>query len=326
MYLLGFDVSINGGGWTSSSGLLSSGYKAYIRIEIENAEPYDDARVYAVAPQQYAERFKEGLTLRNDLNLALALEKSGPGQGGKFALDRTHKSEEQLALIQRYPLISGYIEGPKIFGWTINPRFHIGERGRATAWLLGQYRTESGMEDGVRSVLAAIVVKTGPSEAEKRGAKRLKLKVKTYWESAVWHHRIDGQRFTMEVLLPGDERRTFLGATPVHPNSGPGNIDNIITINGEDFGTRADVYVGTVKACEVKILSRKFIEARLPKCFKDQGCSGTPLDIKVISQGESYLRKGVTFTYLPPLAEGKETKLCESMRPKLSPITNNPGN
>jgi hypothetical protein len=330
LYLLGFDVSVNGGGWTSSSGLLSSGYKAYVRIEIENAEPYDDVRVYAVAPQQYAERFKEGLTLRNDLNLALALEKSGPGQGGKFALDRTHKSEEQLALIQRYPLISGYVEGAKIFGWTINPRFRIGERGRGTAWLLGKYRTEGGMEDGVRSVLAAIVVKTGSTDKEKRKNKSLKLKVNTYWESVDWHHRIDSQRFTMNVTLPGDESRSFLGATPVHPNSGPGNIDNIVTIKGQDFGARADVYVGTMKACEVKVLSRKYIEVKLPKCFKDQGCSGSPLDIKVISQGDSYLHNGeengdAKFTYLPPLAEGKEAKLCESGMPMPSPTSNNPG-
>jgi len=314
LYLLGFDVSVNAGGWTSSSGLISSGYNAYVRIEIEKVTPYDDVRVYAVAPQQYAERFKEGLALRNDLSLALALEQSGPGQGGKFALDRARKSQEELALIQRYPLISGFIEKERVFGWSISPRFRIADRHWSTGWLFGNYTTESGMEDGVRSVLAAIAVKVG-DEKKKQEDKTLKLKISTYWESAKWHHRIEGEPKEMAVILPGDPVKKFKGPTPVHPSSGPGNVENIVTIRGDDFGSRADVYVGTMKACQVRVLNRQFIEAKLPKCYENQACSGTPLDVKVISQGDSYLNAGVTtFTYVAPLAQRPkepEPKLCE---------------
>jgi hypothetical protein len=69
----------------------------------------------------------------------------------------------------------------------------------------------------------------------------------------------------------------------VHPTSGPGNRENVITIRGQNFGTRAEVYVGSMKACSVKILSRDLIEATLPKCAKnDKDACTKEQDIKVI--------------------------------------------
>jgi hypothetical protein len=326
LFLLGFDISVNAGGWTSSSGWLSSGYSVYVRIEV--IEPKEGVRVYAVSPQQYAERFKEGLALRNDLKLALDVEKQGLGQGGKFALDRSRKSEEQLALIQRYPLISGFIDQQKnkiSFGWQISPRFRIVDRPWYSGWLFGFYGTESAMEDGVRNVLAAVEVEKQPDED-----KVLRLKVTTYWESAEWHQKIGEETRELRLTLPKNPRKRFIGPTPILPDSGPGEEENIVTIRGQDFGTRAEVYVGTRKACEVKVLSRTFIEARLPRCYSNQPCEKIPQQVKVLSHGDSYVRyeyeerqgnkttkklKEVRFKYSKPFAPrpaGGEPKPCEA--------------
>jgi len=313
LYLLSFDISANSGGWTGSSGWLSSGYSAHVRIDIE--DPIGDVRVYAIAPQQYSERFKEGLARRNDLSVALDVEGRGPGEGARFALDRARRSQEELALIQRYPLISGFIEGKHSFGWKISPRFRITDKPVYLRWLAGNYGIESGMEDGVRSVLAAIEIRRGPAERDKD--KSIKLNITTYWESVDWHHRIsDAETRPMTVTLPKDPEKKFHGTTPVRPNTGPGNIENVITIRGNDFGTRADVYVGSMKACAVQVLSRKFMEVKLPKCYEGYGCGGKPLEIKIISHGDSYLDPQLaSFTYTDPLAkvkEGARPDFCEA--------------
>jgi hypothetical protein len=335
LYLLEFDISINPDGFTSSSGLFSSGYSARVRVDITPQNSNYAARVYAIAPQQYAERFREGLARRDDLSLALDLEKQGPGQGAKFALDRAMRSQEELALIQRYPLISSVVDSETKFGWQINPRFRVVDRPAYISWLIGRYGVENSMEDGIRTGLVAIEItrktieKAIADEKQKRISEserdrrieeersqdiELKLTLNTYWESNNLHHRIgDSTNKEFRVLLPGNQHKTFIDreketdkGKAIHPSSGPGNRENVITIRGQNFGTRADVYVGSIKACSVRILSRDLIEATLPKCAggdKDTICT-KPQDIKVISHGDSYLKPGqVTFTYEQPLAK-----------------------
>jgi hypothetical protein len=335
LYLLEFDISVNPDGFTSSSGLFNSGYSARVRVDLTPPNTNYAARVYAIAPQQYAERFREGLARRNDLSLALDLEKQGPGQGAKFALDRAMRSQEELALIQRYPLISSIIDSETKFGWQINPRFRVVDRPAYISWLTGRYGVENSMEDGIRTGLVAIEVtrktleKAITDEKQKKISVtqrdqiieeersqdiELKLTVNTYWESNDLHHRIgDSVNRDFKVLLPGNQDKTFIDreketekGKAIHPQSGPGNRENVITIRGQNFGTRADVYIGSTKACSVRILSRDLIEAILPKCAggdKDTVCN-KPQDIKVISHGDSYLKQGqVTFTYEQPLAK-----------------------
>lgn len=344
LYLLEFDLSVNPDGFTASSGLFTSGYSARIRMRVTPKSSDYHARVYAIAPQQYAERFREGLARRNDLSLALDLEKQAPGQGAKFALDRARKSQEELALIQRYPLISSIVDSDTKFGWQINPRFRVVDRPVSISWLTGRYGVENSMEDGIRTGLVAIEVTrqrikdamenttldTNQREEiikdEKRKDIELQLTMNTYWESSTLHHKIDdlvNQSFS--ILLPGNQSKTFIGTPPhqkhtsIHPGSGPGNRENVITIKGEHFGTRADVYVGSMKACSVRILSRELIEATLPKCAgddKDTFCQRLH-DIKVISHGDSYLEpQQVFFKYdlpLAKLAEDGSTTRCSDI-------------
>jgi hypothetical protein len=292
------------------------------------------ARVYAIAPLQYAERFREGLARRDDLSLALDVEKQSPGQGGKFALDRAMKSQEELALIQRYPLISGFVDTETRFGWQINPRFRVIDRPAYISWLTGKYGVENSMEDGIRTGLVAIEITRKEIEKaekafadakiesahlediiqkEERKDVELKLSVETYWESNNLHQKVDSARRDFLVLLPGNSDKRFIKGEKqpaVHPPSGPGNRENVITIRGQNFGTRADVYVGSMKACSVKILSRELIEATLPRCAgDDKGDDPDTIctkeqDIKVISQGVNYLDRG-TFKYDLPLAMAK---------------------
>jgi len=336
LYLLEFDISVNPDGFTSSSGLFSSGYSARVRADITPENTNYAARVYAIAPQQYAERFREGLARRDDLSLALDLEKQGPGQGAKFALDRAMRSQEELALIQRYPLISSVVDSETKFGWQINPRFRVIDRPAYISWLTGKYGVENSMEDGIRTGLVAVEItrKTIETviadksidaqrrdtliEEERQKDVVLKLELSTYWESNNLHQKIeDSSKREIHVLLPGNQVKTFVQPQiqtgtgketrhAVHPQSGPGNRENVITIRGQNFGTRADVYVGSMKACAVRILSRDLIEATLPKCAgsdTDTICT-KPQDIKVISHGDSYLKTGqVTFTYEQPLAK-----------------------
>ena len=132
VYLLKFDVSLHPGDITQED------HGARVRFVVvkdpnnaEATDPKDKVRIYGIWPQRYADRFKETSSLREDFRLALENAVQGPKASGSGALDLAQRSEEDLALIQRYPLVAGFIDSHNdAFGWEFNPRLRIVKKDR----------------------------------------------------------------------------------------------------------------------------------------------------------------------------------------------------
>ncbi len=167
MYLVGFDISLVPGDKTSE------GYGAYVELQVK-VDPKDtneaeDVYVYSVWPQRYADRFEEALSVREDFYLTLTGKAQSAGWSAQMAQDLAQRHQDDLALIQRYPLISGFIKGPRRFGWEFNPRLRIVTKRR---WILPD-RPEPTfwLESGLRHCYALVAVKDGRIEVDKTLAK-----------------------------------------------------------------------------------------------------------------------------------------------------------
>lgn len=84
----------------------------------------------------------------------------------KAAMDLAQRYEEDLALMQRYPLIAGVVNGHDSFGWEFNPRLRIVTEERA----IRADRTKHvyWLEPGVRHCYALIAVRDDRVEADKK--------------------------------------------------------------------------------------------------------------------------------------------------------------
>lgn len=163
-YLLGFDVSLVPGDKTSES------YGAQVEFKITGKNEDDSVkdegvRVYCVWPQRYAERFNEILAVRESFYLALKQAAQAQLGSAELAQNLSEQYREDLALIQRYPLISGFVKGPTSFGWEFNPRVRIKTIRRPIL----PNRTEPvyWLEPGIRRCYAIVVVNDGRVWAEK---------------------------------------------------------------------------------------------------------------------------------------------------------------
>lgn len=165
-YLLGFDVSLVPGDKTSE------GYGARVEFEITGKDEKEDkdkkedwVEVYSIWPQRYAERFNEILAVRESFYLALKETVRAQVGSAELAQDLAEKYQDDLALIQRYPLISGFVKGPRSFGWEFNPRVHIKTIRRPI--LPSRAATVYWMEPGIRRCYAIVAVNDGRVWAEK---------------------------------------------------------------------------------------------------------------------------------------------------------------
>jgi len=164
VYLLGFDISLVPGSTTSEN------YSAYVELEITGKKANDATnnekiRVYSVWPQRYAERFSESLSLRESFCLALKESAQFQKWSAEMAQELAQRYEDDSALIQRYPLISGFVRGSRNFGWEFNPRLRIVTRKRFI--LPGHPKPVYWMEPGVRHCYVLVAVNDGRIEARK---------------------------------------------------------------------------------------------------------------------------------------------------------------
>ena len=150
VYLLKFDISLHPGDITQED------HGARVRFVVEKDK--EKVRIYGIWPQRYADRFKETSSLREDFRLALETAVQGPKASGSGALDLAQRSEEDLALIQRYPLVAGFIDRfNDAFGWEFNPRLRILKKNR---WILPDKPEHVyWLEPGLRQVYALLAVK-----------------------------------------------------------------------------------------------------------------------------------------------------------------------
>ena len=161
VYLLKFDVSLHPGDETQQE---HGARVRFVLVKDPNSpksaqEPQGKVRIYGIWPQRYADRFKETSSLREDFRLALETAVQGPKASGSGALDLAKRYEEDLALIQRYPLVAGFIDSPNgSFGWEFNPRLRIVTKDRI--WPLPPKQEHVyWLEPGLRQVYALLAVK-----------------------------------------------------------------------------------------------------------------------------------------------------------------------
>ena len=176
MYMLGFNISVRPGIQTRRD------YQAVVKYQVELVdvygkvepvdkhgkaelvdkygelkEPEERLRVYAVYPQRYTLNYAEDMT---DLSsIKLSGQASLPGSPGattlpvKVGAGYGKNYQEKFQQIQRYPLISGYIDGNDSFGWVFNPRPRV-----VTSWL-NTPKVANEMVDDNFPVTAVVMVK-----------------------------------------------------------------------------------------------------------------------------------------------------------------------
>jgi hypothetical protein len=122
----------------------------------------DHVRIYAVNPQRYSLRYGEDMM---DYYRALAAGKvavpvaeGATGWPVNLSAQMGRKYMEALEHIQRYPIISGFVDGPRYaFGWVLNPSPRI----TTTA---NRVRIQGQMLDDNYSLTAIVMVKDKPFE------------------------------------------------------------------------------------------------------------------------------------------------------------------
>lgn len=108
----------------SSTSIRSSGIARFVR-QLLDAE----ARMYSlrVEPQELAQNISSVATRETALSLALSIVGTGVGPGASSNLDveTLAKSANRLHAIERQPLLIGFGQGDREFGWLAGPRFKI---------------------------------------------------------------------------------------------------------------------------------------------------------------------------------------------------------
>lgn len=162
VYLLGFDISLLPGDVTQD------GHGARVEFTIENGKDY--ARVYSIWPQRYADRFQEATSIREDFRASLQLAGQSTQWAAQMAMNLAQRYEDDLANIQRYPLISGFVNNngdSQTFGWEFNPRIRTVTKDRI--WpLTNKPIIEYWLEPGVRQCYALVAIKDNRIEANNR--------------------------------------------------------------------------------------------------------------------------------------------------------------
>jgi len=211
LYLLGFDISLMPGDGTSE------GHGALVQFQVDVAEggADDDVRVYTVWPQRYADRFGEALSIREDL--ALALKEQGTYKPVSFEAiqELAQRHEDTLALVQRYPLVSGFVSGERSFGWEFNPRLRIVTKDRI--WpLRDSPRAELWLEPGIRHCYALLLVRDERIDAKNKAVLKLDeealgaLVRDGRCELLAWEDLTKEYDRMVRELLPGSVEREFL--------------------------------------------------------------------------------------------------------------------
>lgn len=82
--------------------------------------------IYTVTPKQHAQNVSSVAAQDTILHLMTALSAQLPnGPDAELTSDFISRSQELLHGINRFPLVSGFIEGEREFGWILGPRFKL---------------------------------------------------------------------------------------------------------------------------------------------------------------------------------------------------------
>ena len=279
-------------------------------IQLPKVAPY----VYAVEPKEYAQNISDVAAQERFTRLVLAVKAALPqAQGADIGLftDYIKQSQLRLQAILRKPLVVGYADGVRGFGWLLGPRFRI----RRGGWGRGP-RIVFEHTPVQHSLVAAVAVPAWWTE--------MKLTAKSQWQrrkptrpfyrSDFWEHASNEP----SVALPADYSAltTFLLRTQrgerrrppwILPLSGgqalvhAGRNEQVLVL-GRDLWRNPAVFIGFQRAKNVQVLPdmRGLLASFEPVVMPARYGDANPrLDLTVVtSNGRAILPQSVVV--LPP--------------------------
>lgn len=115
LYLLGFDISI----LPDQNSFPQNDYNGYVRFDI-TGDSNNDMVVYAISPENFAERFSESSSLKNNIDLAARVAANYSNSGFDLGGQLMKQYGDLMSKLERYPIVSGFIDGPRAFGWVFH--------------------------------------------------------------------------------------------------------------------------------------------------------------------------------------------------------------
>lgn len=134
LYLLGFDISI----LPDQDGFFQDDYNGYVRFEIIGAGN-NDIVVYAISPENFAVRFSESASLKNNIDLAALVAAKYSSSGFDLGGQLKKQYSDLISKLERYPIVSGFIDDQRAFGWVFHPNPVI-KNGKVKSSLVPAFR------------------------------------------------------------------------------------------------------------------------------------------------------------------------------------------
>jgi hypothetical protein len=109
----------------------SNGWHSFVQArQWAESNAVDRTFVYAIQPKEYAQNFADSSVKQSVLNASLGLSALIPQAGTTISayLDYLRQNQYLLEAIKRKPLLTGFIEGARGFGWLLGPRFKIEDK------------------------------------------------------------------------------------------------------------------------------------------------------------------------------------------------------
>ncbi|WP_372371082.1 hypothetical protein [Candidatus Uabimicrobium sp. HlEnr_7] len=272
-------------------------FKKHIKhLRTHSLDPY----VAGVEPKEHAQNISEVSSKENLLNLLFSLEAALP-QGMNFdeSLEYIRKSQTLVNAIKRRPLVIGFGQGTKKFGWILGPKFSLNNG--EVIFLHTPIR---------HTFTASIVVPAWQSSISLTGVSHwIDEQGKKKDSTSLW------QQQQIEVVLPGDMSSLTNALISLHHKSRPrpmvlppldskqmvlkafSNKTQHLLIRGHELWRNPEVFVGTHKAHRIDVLPDMeglyayFNDIEIPYAQSEE----TTVDLTVItSLGSSRLRNAVT--------------------------------
>lgn len=260
--------------------------------------------VYAVEPKEYAQNISDVAAAERLRNLVLSLQAIIPQAGATVAgnLNQLDQSLAKIHAILRKPLVVGYANGEREFGWIIGPHFAIGKHGKV------EY-VHSPVQQSVQVTLAV------PAWAEK-----LTLSGARSWEGQKRSDELwpDADGGALDVTLPADPTALTsallaqiadadsewrvpeayprdVTPTPLFTEAG---YRQSLLIRGTDLWRNPQVFIGDQRATGVEVLAdmrgllATFDRLTMPPVLDSRSAT---LDVTIVtSAGATVLPAAVT--------------------------------
>jgi len=154
LYRLGIDISV------LPSGRFARNHSAFVELTIMptgKTDSTDSVRVYALWPQHYADRVLERSRIESTRRGAMALNLRNPYGKAKGSVESASSHVDEIAHVQRYPSVAGFISGPRTFGWEVFPKLTRRKRFR-WFWIGSRLKDVLRLQPGLQSRCVLLAV------------------------------------------------------------------------------------------------------------------------------------------------------------------------